>query len=427
MGDSKKNEADDFQVYDGEDPSQEDSANDGSTFKSTGARPDRPTSSSRPSSSSSRRQTTRKPASSPPVFLVQTKTRIRELLTPYLPPPVVQAMHRIDPQLEPLVGPEACVTLVGTLLVAWLVLGVVRMIFQSTSNNSSRRAIADDDDDDDQVLSSSKVAGASAAAGATDNQYDATVLLCGPHNSGKTCLFYQLGLGVTDLLPTVTSIKANVAVVSNNGMLTSSKSNDDKENENISSSNSRMPPRIRYVDWPGHAPLSDPALEKSVWNKPSFTTTLSINDDAAPLLRIVLVLDATQPVAAAAETLYELWSRAAAAAAAQQSQSRKNFVCIFCACHKKDLSKAKNSMRIKIQMRTELQRILSVQKPSWWKTTTNDPGTLLDLNDLPYCKLHFASTSSTSQQQQQQQQQQGPGMNELAIFCQTGQLPSKES
>jgi Signal recognition particle receptor beta subunit len=308
--------------------------------------------------------------------------------------------------------------------VAWLVLGVVRMIFQSTSNNSSRRAIADDDDDDDQVLSSKKAAGAAAAAaggGATDNQYDATVLLCGPRNSGKTCLFYQLALGVSDLLPTVTSIKANVAVVSNNGMLTSSKSDDDKENENISSSTSRMPPRIRYVDWPGHAPLSDPVLEKSVWNKASSTTTSTINEDS-PLLRIVLVLDATQPVAAAAETLYELWSRAGAAAAAQQSQSRKNCVCIFCACHKKDLSKAKNSMRIKIQMRTELQRILSVQKPSWWKTTTNDPGTLLDLNDLPYCKLHFASTSSTSQQPQQE-----PGMNELAIFCQTGQLPSKES
>ena len=156
--------------------------------------------------------------------------------------------------MEPLVGPEACVTLVGTLLVAWLVLGVVRMIFQFTSYNSSRRAIADDDDDDDQVLSSSKAAGASASGvGAVDNQYDATVLLCGPRNSGKTCLFYQLGLGVSDLLPTVTSIKANVAV-SNNGMLTSSKSDDDKENENISSSTSRMPPRIRYVDWPGHAP-----------------------------------------------------------------------------------------------------------------------------------------------------------------------------
>jgi hypothetical protein len=208
--------------------------------------------------------------------------------------------------------------------------------------------------------------------------------------------------------------------VSSNKPLTNKKNNsgnDEKEN---------IMPRIRYVDWPGHAPLNDAVLEKSVWNKASTTAiTGSNNNNDAPLLRIVLVLDATQPVAAAAETLYELWSRAAQQAETKKTQ-RQSSISIFCACHKKDLQKAKNSKRIKIQMRTELQRLLAVQKPSWWTTTENNNAdhSALELNALPYCKLHFASTSSSSMTtSSQQEQQQQPGMDELATFCQTGQLP----
>jgi hypothetical protein len=412
------NDDDDLQVFEGDDPSSsEDSAKNADSSSSKFAmRPDRRASSSKGGNNKHR------PKSSP-LLLVQ-KTRIREMLTPYLPPPVVQAMHRMDPQLEPLVGPEACVTLAGTVIVAWLVLGLVRLILHQTTSGGGggrrggRKAIADEDDDD-QIMSSKKGKGSSAtAAAAADAPYDATVLLCGPRHGGKTCLFYQLSLGVSDL-PTVTSIKANVAV-SNSKPLTNNnngkKSSADKENE----STDAIMSRIRYVDWPGHAALNDPVLEKSVWNKACTTTKATKNntDD----LRIVLVLDATQPVAAAAETLYELWSRVAQEATKIRQQPQQK-LSIFCACHKKDLVKAKNSKRIKIQMRTELQRILSVQKPSWWPLSPDaSSATALELNDLPYCKLHFASTSSVATSKEQE-----PGMDELAAFCLTGQLPSTES
>ena len=208
------------------------------------------------------------------------------------PPPVVQAMRRIDPKLRPYVGPEATVTLAGTVILSWLVLILLR---SCSVLNSRRSAIADDDEDGQGLTGSSK--SKSAAAGSAEAQYDATVLLCGPRSGGKTALFYQLGFGLQDM-PTVTSIKANVAISRNRPLATAATSSSTSGEE---SANSNYLPRIRYVDWPGHAPLDDTVLKQSVLNKPS--TTRKANSENSSLLRIVLVLDATQPVATAAESL----------------------------------------------------------------------------------------------------------------------------
>lgn len=284
------------------------------------------------------------------------QTRVRATISPYLPPPVLHAILKIDPKLEPYVGPEASVTLVSTLLVAYITLKILR--FLSSRLGGSGRAIADDEDEDHDVLSKSALTKSAA-------EYDATVLLCGPMHAGKTRLFYQLCFGQNDVA-TVTSIKANVGVATENDVA------------------------IRYMDWPGHASLEDEALA-NVWTD---------NKN----LYVVMVLDATQPVAAAADTLLQLVALA---------DSRQKPLPVFVACHKNDLRSAKKWQRIKIQLRTELERLVA--------TTTLDTALVktlkkdnLQLEDLPNVELHFASTTCCG----------GRVNDELVQYCQTGKLPA---
>lgn len=277
------------------------------------------------------------------------QTRIRERVVPYLPPPVVKGWQQVDPILEPYLGPEPTVTFVGTLLLGVLVWQVLKIL----SSLSSGRAIVDEDDD--QVISSSY----------KTKDYTATILLCGPPNSGKTRLFYHLCFGQTSV-PTVTSLRANVEVSSN---------------------------KIRFVDYAGHASLQSQQF-------------LEVLNDARG---IVLVLDTTQPVASVADVLYQLLTHA--------DKTNKVFD-IFVACHKIDAPNAKNWRRIKIQLRTELERLLKVrsmeqdsaQDDLWWT-----PGKPVDFENLQMAQLQFCSTSCES----------CVGMNELASFCNDDMTPDK--
>jgi len=284
------------------------------------------------------------PPSSPRLL----QTEIRETLSPYLPPPVLKAIDRIDPQLEPYVGPEASISIIASLLLAWMVVSLIRFL----SRRQTGRAIADEDDD--HVLSNVKTM--------VQEEFSHTVLLCGPRGAGKTRLFYQLCFHDSNI-PTVQSIKANLGIV--NG--------------------------IRYMDWPGHAPLNDAVLLPILKAQP----------------RIVLVLDATQPVASAADSLYQLLEFA--------KQQQQQPIRVFIACHKTDLPKAKNWRRVKIQMRTELERLLKAKSTDnhlWWPA-----GEPLELDDLPFAQLHFGSTTC----------QGNDGSAELVAFCQTGEFPNEDS
>jgi Signal recognition particle receptor beta subunit len=91
---------------------------------------------------------------------------------------------------------------------------------------------------------------------------------------------------------------------------------------------------------------------------------------------------------------------------------------ILIACHKMDLAKAKNDKRIKIQMRTELERIVAAQQTKdnatskTWCSKCSNP---LELDDVPYVKLSFCSTRCEG----------GKGPTpELVEFCRTGNVPS---
>lgn len=274
---------------------------------------------------------------------VRWQTQARVAISPYLPPPVLRAIQQVDPQLEPYVGPEGTVSLLSSFILAWLVWVIIR--FMSKRLLSTGNAV-----DDEPVVATTPSA-----------PYNHTVLLCGPMESGKTRLFYQLCHGSTTM-PTVMSLRANVGVSHS----------------------------IRYMDWPGYGSLKDPNL-------------VPVMKAAHP--RIVLVLDATQSVSSAADCLDELLT------VAQQYYSTKNPLAIFVACHKNDLSKAKNAKRVRLQMRTELERLLKSRGDSitWWSAG----GEQLELDDLKFVKLSFCATSC-----------EGVASPELVVFCQSGKLPS---
>lgn len=275
--------------------------------------------------------------------LFQTKMRLK--VTPYLPPPVVNGWRQVDPILEPYLGPEPTVTLVGSLLLGFLIWQVLKVL----SSLSSGRAIVDEDED--EVISSS-----------LKQDFTATILLCGPPNSGKTRLFYHLCFGQINV-STVTSLRANVEVSPTN--------------------------KIRYMDYPGHASLQSQQF-------------LNVLNDTRG---IVLVLDTTQPVASVADVLYQLLAHA---------NKTNQVLDIFVACHKMDAPNAKNWRRIKIQLRAELERLLKVRSMEendvWWT-----PGKPIDLENLPMATLQFCSTSCET----------NVGMNELASFCNDDMTPDK--
>ena len=285
---------------------------------------------------------------------------VRERVTPLLPPPVTRGIiGQLDPWLEPYVGPEATVTLTCTFMVCWIVL----WLFRSVIFNRSGRAV---DDDEGKLLAST--------SGNKAEKFDATVLLVGPRNSGKTRLFYQLCYSENDM-PTLMSLKANVGV----STAVSNGADDAKE-----------PQAIRYMDWPGYTSLLDPELAPVM---------------KAPNLRVVLVLDSNQSVTSAADTLYQLLQLLSS------ESKRKDVVTVFVACHKKDMPKAKNDRRIKIQLRTELERLLTVRAATndaatWWKS-----GEPVELDALDFVQFHFCSTTCT-----------GPGPVEVQKFCLTGRL-----
>jgi Signal recognition particle receptor beta subunit len=302
------------------------------------------------------------------------QTKVRRAVVPFLPPPVARAIVKgVDPLLAPYVGPEATVTLTVTLLALLLVTWIGTKLLLLTR---SGRAVIDDEDDE---RNNNRV-----------EDYDATVVLTGPKSGGKTRLFYQLCFSDANV-PTLMSIKANVGIATH--------VNDD---DKAKPKKPTLPGHcvIRYVDWPGYAPVHDSVL----------TSLLATKKD----VRLVLVLDATQPVAPAADVL-DQWLTIfhnKASSAGGKAQGKRT---ILIACHKMDLAKAKNDKRIKIQMRTELERIVAAQqtkdKASSSQTWCSKCSNPLELDDLPYVQLYFCSTKSEG----------GKGPTpELVEFCRTG-------
>jgi signal recognition particle receptor subunit beta len=322
----------------------------------------------------------------------RTATMLRERMSPYLPPPVVRAMGQVDPLLEPYIGPEASITLFTSLLVCVVLVPLVQSLLGGLSRGG--KAIADDADDQADTIATS--------------DYGDTVILCGPMWAGKTRIFYHLCQGPTQAhVPTMMSLRANAALLTT----TSSGSND-----NNSNNNHKKP--LRVLDYPGHSGLQDSLFRELL------QSSLASNEKH---LRIVLVVDATQPLTAAADFLYDLLQYATHFFSDNGKQKQQEQLPIFVACHKRDLSSSKNPRRIKIMLRTELEKLIQVRRLTqsnvteagdaddggnvWWKQCSESS---LDLDQLPHAKLRFEATTCSV----------GDGIDALVEFCKHGTMQS---
>lgn len=258
-------------------------------------------------------------------------TRIRQKITPYLPPPVVAAMQQIDPQLEPVLGPEASITLMGTLVVALLVWRLLSLVM-GRSSTTSGGAIQDEQEDD-------------AIVEYDDVSYDGTVLLCGPPLAGKTSIFYTLVHPTSPSFQTVSSIKPNTGFVT-------------KDN------------RVwRYLDTPGH------------WSPQKLVATVLTGSNSS-IDRIVLVLDSTQPVSKSVDFLYGLLQHF------QSTTSKSKKPSVLVACHKSKSPKAKNVRRLKLQVRNELERLGKLMMAA-----ENAAASTVNWDDVLSSQVGFISTS----------------------------------
>jgi len=106
-------------------------------------------------------------------------------------------------------------------------------------------------------------------------------------------------------------------------------------------------------------------------------------------------------VSSAADILYHILAH---------TTFKKKHIHIMVDCHKADAPKAKNWRRIKIMLRTELERLLKVRATESDETLFWPPGKALNMDNLEFAKFHYASVSCVSKK----------GMDELQDFILVG-------
>lgn len=143
----------------------------------------------------------------PPLAL----TRIRRAVLPYLPPPVVQGIRYSDRYLsdQNLIGDEPSMVILGSVIVAYLLIQFVRNI------TYTGKAIVDDDE-------------TALAKEMQQKSFQNTVLFVGPSQAGKTRLFYHSCHDKSKGIHTVISLRPNIGF----------------SNE------------LRFMDYPGHWDMS---------------------------------------------------------------------------------------------------------------------------------------------------------------------------
>jgi hypothetical protein len=124
------------------------------------------------------------------------------------------------------------------------------------------------------------------------------------------------------------------------------------------------------VDYPGHAALQS-----------------QLSSVVKDCQRIVLVLDSTKSVAEAATVLYQILTDASCG---EQRKNNTTVVPILLACHKSQLPGAKNWRRLKIQLRTELERLRKVKSA----VTISYHGQTMEDNDTPLQENGISLSSS---------------------------------
>lgn len=306
---------------------------------------------------------------SPSIILTQNLKNFRTVITPYLPPPIIKLISTTNEYLKPYTD-EGFMIIIFTALICYIVyilLCVVKRLFQS------RYSVLNDDDDDVMGLLSKN----NKNKKVVNVDISSTILLCGISGSGKTLLFHKLSqLQATeeeeDSIPslvTVPSLKAAEEYVTCTSTATT---NNDKASSTSAT--------IRLIDFPGHASLRS-SIPLSITNK------------------IIFLLDSSKSITESAHFLFHILTTTTPSK--QQGQ-------ILIVCNKEDLPLAKNLKRIKLQLRTELERLRKVKVASTldhdgMNDDSNNSVLVLPKNsiDLDTCdglqyKLSFVQSSSIS-------------------------------
>jgi len=301
---------------------------------------------------------------------MQVLEAFRIAVTPYLPPPVILAIRKVDE----LFGTEASMMIFFTLITVML-LNII------LSRSSTRKAV-----EDEQVMGLTQI---------NKKSVSGTCLICGPSGGGKTALFHTL-CAKDDKNRKDFDIHCSGSREIHHLVVTSMKASEGLVDFDSSKKS------IRLIDFPGHnsllTSLPSAALQHSNC--------------------VLLVLDSSKSISEAANVLYLLLTDQ------HTVKSWKNYekkLPIMVVCNKTDLPVAKNYKRIKLQLRSELERLRKVRSSAVTGMDSGkvqdiiplgDPGKNLDLdtcNGLP-CTLSFVSISCIKKSDGQE------GLNDVREF-----------
>ena len=242
-------------------------------------------------------------------FLILSVESCRQVLFSWLPPPAVATLKLLDAFCFRKFGiREASMCMLLTTVAAVLMARFFWAVFSYSEKTHF---------EEDATTISSKPKGSTSV--------EEFCLLCGPTNSGKTALFQALLTldqhSQHDIPPTVTSMKAweGSFVGPQKGI------------------------RVQLIDFPGHGQL----LEE-------------LPRVASSANRVILGLDSTKPVKEAATFLYLLLTNNQIQSTWKSAMGRygKNMkIPILVACLKSDLPSSKTCLRIKLQLKQELERL----------------------------------------------------------------------
>ncbi|KAL7530684.1 hypothetical protein ACHAXR_003625 [Thalassiosira sp. AJA248-18] len=333
-------------------------------------------------------------------------TTLRKSTAPYLPPPFLRLLHVTDTYFHlhhsaitnDYCNDEPSMAILSALFLAYAVLRSIQGMWVSTTKRSTAHLTGKEEGGDVlgglAVVSSGKGGnnkrhngGESMAGGGLYEPppFQATVVLCGASNSGKTALLHYLcndankgkennAWGGAPM--TVASLVANVGYICPSWEGTNSNDNTNNDNNDT----------IRIIDYPGHPSLS------------SQLTTLLLPSATS---RLVFTIDATQPVTIGASLLYQ--SILTHSQVRQSWKKEGKTLEVLVACTKSDAKGAKNYKRMKIQLRNELDKLrkvdLAIKESSSipnnggnFKAELNVKGKSIDLDDLGSdvpVSLHF--------------------------------------
>lgn len=313
-------------------------------------------------------------------------TELRGIISPFLPPPVLNLIHNVDTneQINQFIKHEPSMKILVASLSLYILYIITSSLFSFEGKRKAVKGLVDDEPEGNVLSNLSN-----------DKLYKDSVILFGPCHSGKSVLFNRL---VNEkMVETVTSLKANVEIVDG----------------------------VRIVDYPGHITLSA--------KLPSLMVPATNGKQSSGAIRALLVVDSTKPLSGAGEILYNSILTNSSFVNEWKKTKEGSFIHIMVVCNKSDATGSKNWRRVKIQLRSELEKLKKISCDS--KDKENDlegderiEDSRVDLsgkidfddlskNGVQNVKLSFMSLSCLNEK----------GMDEIRAFVKSGEVVTDNS